>query len=222
MDKQFNSKPNEDRALFLAEKADRYSIQLNSGLLMRRYYRVEGVPEEQSFKVEPAFDAIAEELESIKREFQYRAKAVLDLYAMEIHPGTPFWELMRQRTEHLICMEQLLKIKNLKYWLFQATHAKSKERYDMIKANYISDQGLKTIYNKNIGNVDLTLIDLVVKVFKLLGYEVFEMDSTKKWQLLVTRQQQSHTVEVITEDKKQIMDVFITMSLWKKYQQSNL
>ena len=92
----------------------------------------------------------------------------------------------------------------------------------MIKANYISDQGLKTIYNKNIGNVDLTLIDLVVKVFKLLGYEVFEMDNNKKWQLLVTRQQQSHTVEVITEDKKQIMDVFITMSLWKKYQHSNL
>ncbi len=46
MDKQFNSKPNEDRALFLAEKADRFSIQLNSGLLMRRYYRAEGVPED--------------------------------------------------------------------------------------------------------------------------------------------------------------------------------
>ncbi len=222
MDKQFNSKPNEDRALFLAEKADRFTIELSSGLLMRRYYRIEGFPEDHSFMVEPAFDAVAEELESIKREFQYRAKAIVDLYAIELTSKTTFGELMIQRTEHLICMEQLLKIKNLKYWLFQATHAKSKERYDMIKANYINEFGQKTIYNKNIGNVDLTLIDLVVKVFKLLGYEVIEMDINKKWHLLVIRNQQKHTVEVITDDRKQIMDVFITMSLWKKYQQSNL
>ena len=33
MDKKFKSKPNEDRALFQVEKADRFSIQLNSGLL---------------------------------------------------------------------------------------------------------------------------------------------------------------------------------------------
>ena len=92
----------------------------------------------------------------------------------------------------------------------------------MIKANYINEQGLKTIFNKNIGNVDLTLMDLVGKLFKLLGYEVFEMENNKQWQLMVSKNQQTHTIEVVTDDKKQIMDIFITMSLWKKYQQSHL
>ena len=90
------------------------------------------------------------------------------------------------------------------------------------KANYINEQGLKTIFNKNIGNVDLTLMDLVVKLFKLLGYEVFEIGNNKQWQLMVSKNQQTHTIEVVTDDKKQIMDIFITMSLWKKYQQSHL
>jgi len=222
MDKQFNSKPNEDRALFLAEKAYRFSIVLVSGLLMRKYYRVDGLPEDQSFKVERAFDPIAEELENIRMEYQRRAKAMKDLYEFNLSSGETFGVLMKKRAEHLICMEQLLKMKNLKYWLFQATHTKSKERYDMIKANYINEQGLKTIFNKNIGNVDLTLMDLVVKLFKLLGYEVFEMENNKQWQLMVSKNQQTHTIEVVTDDKKQIMDIFITMSLWKKYQQSHL
>jgi tellurite resistance-related uncharacterized protein len=48
------------------------------------------------------------------------------------------------------------------------------------------------------------------------------MDNNKQRQLMVSRNQQTHTIEVVTDDKKQIMDIFITMSLWKKYQQSHL
>ena len=101
-----------------------------------------------------------------------------------------------------------------------STNPSTKTKYELIKAYWIEEDGKRArSFNKTMGNQDMIIEDLNVKMFEALGYLALRH---KKYNgviidILLSKGEQKWVVEVKHQVKENYIDAFATIELWKHY-----
>lgn len=172
------------------------------------------------------FDGLTDEFDLREKEISQQVAELKKLYLSKISEMSMQEYSIKQLVELIKLLE--LRLKRLKlsfepdYSLTKGTHTRSKIEYEMIRAYWYSDNGeKKRTFNKNVGSSQMALEGIASKLFESLGYETLELSSANAnkhlFDLIITKGKRKWIVEIKETERKQLIETYLSMELWKKY-----
>ena len=101
-----------------------------------------------------------------------------------------------------------------------STNPSTKTKYELIKAYWIEDDGSRArSFNKTMGNEGLSMEHLNIKLFEAMGYIALleKRVNGVHVDILLSKGDEKWVVEVKHQVKKNYIDAFATIELWKHY-----
>lgn len=224
--------PKVDDVLSLIAKFEANTVPMNSGIMMlpETHFNLMSKAEFGNWVkgADIKFDGLKQEYELIKQESEKHLKILKSMYLdnIDCDKMKGFNYSLQDLNYHmgatLLALNRLWLIYKPEYTYATAIHSRSKIEYDMIKGNWLEDDGeKKRTINRNIGSTGIDFEDIVVKMYEYLGFETFRPSSPIgngiKVDLVISKGGKKWILEIKIKERKLFAQTFASMEVWKKY-----